>query len=147
MFWYGFVLFVFFAVVNQRYEPEVQSPGGFLNNNVLFRCSVPSFVKEHVSVTSWLQQPAFNIYPSTISGKYGLSWSEKTRRQKTCPSLNFPQTRFSFLKFFKKFSGSFRPLYFCAFWLRSFPEVKERKFFRAWQSFCILFFWKIWIFK
>lgn len=65
-------LFVFVAVVNQRYEPEVQSPGGFLNNNVVFRCSVPSFVKEHVSVTSWLQKPAFYIYPSTMSGKYVL---------------------------------------------------------------------------
>lgn len=65
-----FFFFLFFSVVNQRYEPEVQSPGGFLNNNVLFRCSVPSFVKEHVSVTSWLQQPAFNIYPSIISGKF-----------------------------------------------------------------------------
>ncbi|XP_068082151.1 cell adhesion molecule Dscam2 [Anabrus simplex] len=61
------------AVVNQRYEPEVQSPGGFLGNNVIIRCSVPSFVKDHVTVTSWLQEPAFNIYPSTVSdGKYHM---------------------------------------------------------------------------
>ncbi|KAK6619885.1 hypothetical protein RUM44_006285 [Polyplax serrata] len=61
------------AVVNQRYDPEVQSPGGCLGSNVMFRCSVPSFVKDYVSVTSWLQLPAFNIYPSTISdGKYHM---------------------------------------------------------------------------
>ncbi|XP_048510955.1 Down syndrome cell adhesion molecule-like protein Dscam2 isoform X2 [Athalia rosae] len=61
------------AVVNQRYDAEVQSPGGFLGNNVLMRCSVPSFVREHVAVTSWLQEPSFNIYPSTISdGKYHM---------------------------------------------------------------------------
>lgn len=58
-----------FAVVTQRYEPEVQSPGGFLGNDVIIRCNVPAFVKEHVTVTSWLQEPAFNIYPSTVSGE------------------------------------------------------------------------------
>ncbi|XP_033606866.1 Down syndrome cell adhesion molecule-like protein Dscam2 isoform X4 [Cryptotermes secundus] len=61
------------AVVTQRYEPEVQSPGGFLGNDVIIRCNVPAFVKEHVTVTSWLQEPAFNIYPSTVSdGKYHM---------------------------------------------------------------------------
>ncbi|XP_025163016.1 Down syndrome cell adhesion molecule-like protein Dscam2 isoform X2 [Harpegnathos saltator] len=61
------------AVVNQRYDPEVQSPSGFLGNNVLVRCNVPSFVRDHVTVTSWLQEPAFNIYPSTMGdGKYHM---------------------------------------------------------------------------
>lgn len=61
-----------FAVVNQRYDPEVQSLGGFLSNNVLMRCNVPSFVRDHVTVTSWLQEPSFNIYPSIVSGTYKL---------------------------------------------------------------------------
>ncbi|XP_021922498.1 Down syndrome cell adhesion molecule-like protein Dscam2 isoform X3 [Zootermopsis nevadensis] len=61
------------AVVIQRYEPEVQGPGGFLGNDVIIRCNVPAFVKEHVTVTSWLQEPSFNIYPSTVSdGKYHM---------------------------------------------------------------------------
>ncbi|XP_057323530.1 cell adhesion molecule Dscam2-like isoform X3 [Microplitis mediator] len=61
------------AVVNQRYDPEVQSLGGFLGNNVLMRCNVPSFVRDHVTVTSWLQEPSFNIYPSAMSdGKYHM---------------------------------------------------------------------------
>ncbi|XP_043279367.1 Down syndrome cell adhesion molecule-like protein Dscam2 isoform X3 [Venturia canescens] len=61
------------AVVNQRYDPEVQSLGGSLGNNVLMRCNVPSFARDHVTVTSWLQEPSFNIYPSTISdGKYHM---------------------------------------------------------------------------
>ncbi|XP_069692741.1 cell adhesion molecule Dscam2-like [Periplaneta americana] len=61
------------AVVTQRYEPEVQSPGGFLGNDVIIRCNVPAFVKEHVTVTSWLQEPSFNIYPSSVSdGKYHM---------------------------------------------------------------------------
>ncbi|XP_026667760.1 Down syndrome cell adhesion molecule-like protein Dscam2 isoform X6 [Ceratina calcarata] len=61
------------AVVNQRYDPEVQCPGGFLGNNVLMRCNVPSFVRDHVTITSWLQEPSFNIYPSTMAdGKYHM---------------------------------------------------------------------------
>ncbi|OAD61177.1 Down syndrome cell adhesion molecule-like protein Dscam2 [Eufriesea mexicana] len=61
------------SVVNQRYDPEVQCPGGFLGNNVLMRCNVPSFVRDHVTITSWLQEPSFNIYPSTMGdGKYHM---------------------------------------------------------------------------
>ncbi|XP_076276315.1 cell adhesion molecule Dscam2 isoform X6 [Lasioglossum baleicum] len=61
------------AVVSQRYDPEVQCPGGFLGNNVLMRCNVPSFVRDHVTITSWLQEPSFNIYPSTMGdGKYHM---------------------------------------------------------------------------
>lgn len=59
----------YFAVVNQRYEPEVQNPAGFLHGNVLIKCNIPSFVKEYVSVTSWLQEPSFNIYPSLEGGE------------------------------------------------------------------------------
>ncbi|XP_070065018.1 cell adhesion molecule Dscam2-like isoform X1 [Drosophila virilis] len=52
------------AVVYQHYEPEVQNPGGFVGSNILIKCNIPSFVKEYVTVTSWLQEPNFNIYPS-----------------------------------------------------------------------------------
>lgn len=57
-------------VVNQLYDPEVQNPSGFIGGNVLIKCNIPTFVKDYVSVTSWLQEPAFNIYPSLESGKY-----------------------------------------------------------------------------
>uniref|UniRef100_A0A1B0CC48 Ig-like domain-containing protein n=1 Tax=Lutzomyia longipalpis TaxID=7200 RepID=A0A1B0CC48_LUTLO len=61
------------AVVNQRYDPEVQNPSGFIGGNVVIRCNIPPFVKEHVSVTSWLQEPSFNIYPSLEGdGKYHM---------------------------------------------------------------------------
>ncbi|XP_030383245.1 Down syndrome cell adhesion molecule-like protein Dscam2 [Scaptodrosophila lebanonensis] len=52
------------AVVQQRYEPEVQNPGGFIGSNVLIKCNIPSFVKDYVTVTSWFQEPNFNIFPS-----------------------------------------------------------------------------------
>ncbi|GFG38671.1 hypothetical protein Cfor_01689, partial [Coptotermes formosanus] len=58
--------------VTQRYEPEVQSPGGFLGNDVIIRCNVPAYVKEHVTVTSWLQEPSFNIYPSAFTNERNM---------------------------------------------------------------------------
>lgn len=61
--------FLYIIVVNQRYEPEVQNPGGFIGANVLMKCNIPSFVKDYVTVTSWLQEPSFNIYPSMESGE------------------------------------------------------------------------------
>ncbi|KAJ6641874.1 Down syndrome cell adhesion molecule-like protein Dscam2 [Pseudolycoriella hygida] len=57
-------------IVNQRYDPEVQNPGGFIGGNVLIKCNIPSFVKDYVTVTSWLQQPSFNIYPSIDSDDF-----------------------------------------------------------------------------
>lgn len=74
IFFYSFLFFLFLlyipSVVNQRYEPEVQNPGGFIGSNVLIKCNIPSFVKEYVTVTSWLQEPNFNIYPSLEGGKF-----------------------------------------------------------------------------
>lgn len=61
-------------VVNQQYDPEVQNPAAFIGSNVLMKCNIPTFVKDYVSVISWLQEPSFNIYPATESGKYGSLW-------------------------------------------------------------------------
>lgn len=66
------ISFLGFTVVNQRYDPEVQNPGGFAGGNVLIKCNIPSFVRDYVTVTSWLQEPAFNIYPSLTGGEYIL---------------------------------------------------------------------------
>ena len=34
----------------------------------ILRCVIPTFVKEHVRVVSWVQEPAFFIYPSLQGG-------------------------------------------------------------------------------
>ena len=46
----------------------MQNPGGFLGGNVLIRCNIPPFVRDYVKVTSWLQEPSFNIYPTLEGG-------------------------------------------------------------------------------
>lgn len=45
------------------------------------KCNIPTFVKDYVSVISWLQEPAFNIYPATESGTY--------KSQSFIPMLSF----------------------------------------------------------
>lgn len=69
-------------VVNQLYDPEVQNPAGFIGSNVLLKCNIPNFVKDYVSVTSWLQEPSFNIYPSMESGKFSSFFSKRLNEQK-----------------------------------------------------------------
>ncbi|KAL7034690.1 hypothetical protein ACKWTF_008060 [Chironomus riparius] len=55
------------AVIHQRYDLEVQNPGGFIGSNVIIKCIIPQFVKDYVRVTSWLEEPLYNIYP-TLEG-------------------------------------------------------------------------------
>lgn len=57
------------AVIHQRYDLEVQNPGGFIESNVIIKCNIPQFVKEYVKVTSWLEEPMHNIYPSSEGGE------------------------------------------------------------------------------
>ncbi|KAK3921050.1 Down syndrome cell adhesion molecule-like protein Dscam2 [Frankliniella fusca] len=52
------------AVVLQSYEVAVVSQPVSRGNAAVLRCAVPSLVKDYVTVTSWLQDQSFNIYPS-----------------------------------------------------------------------------------
>lgn len=65
------------AVIHQRYELEVQNPGGFIGSNVIIKCNIPQFVKEYVKVTSWLEEPMHNIYPSQEGGETNLVDAQK----------------------------------------------------------------------
>jgi hypothetical protein len=41
-----------------------------LGCTAILRCVIPTFVKEHVRVVSWVQDPAFFIYPSLQGGTH-----------------------------------------------------------------------------
>nr|CAD7393848.1 unnamed protein product [Timema cristinae] len=61
------------AVVAQAYKVEVEVLGASRGCTAVLRCVVPSFVKELVRVVSWLQEPAFYVYPSLQGdGKFHL---------------------------------------------------------------------------
>lgn len=56
-------------MVRQKYEVQVRDAYVLSGNTGVLRCEIPAFVKEYVSVTSWVQDSAYNIYPTPDSGK------------------------------------------------------------------------------
>ncbi|XP_050090141.1 Down syndrome cell adhesion molecule-like protein Dscam2 isoform X6 [Anopheles aquasalis] len=61
------------AVVAQAYKVDVEVLAASRGCTAILRCVVPNFVKELVRVVSWVQEPAFYIYPSLQGdGKHHL---------------------------------------------------------------------------
>nr|XP_027229952.1 Down syndrome cell adhesion molecule-like protein Dscam2 [Penaeus vannamei] len=52
------------AVVVGDYEVQVYDQLVMSGNTAVLRCAVPSYVREYVTVTSWVHDDTFNIYPS-----------------------------------------------------------------------------------
>jgi hypothetical protein len=64
------------AVVLQYYEVQVfYSRNVIRGNTAVLKCTIPSFVREYITVTSWVQDSKFNIYPTTKGGKLLLRHS------------------------------------------------------------------------
>ncbi|XP_071541356.1 cell adhesion molecule Dscam2-like [Panulirus ornatus] len=62
------------AVVVGEYEVQVYDQLVMAGNTAVLRCAVPSYVREYVTVTSWLHDSSFNIYPSLHGdGKYHMT--------------------------------------------------------------------------
>lgn len=59
-----------FSVVAQSYKVDVEILAASRGCTAILRCVVPSFVKELVRVVSWVQEPAFFIYPSLQGGEF-----------------------------------------------------------------------------
>ncbi|KAG8228365.1 hypothetical protein J437_LFUL006816 [Ladona fulva] len=57
------------SLVLQHYEVRVLGAFVTRGNTAVLRCQVPSVVREYLTVTSWLQDDSFNIYPSSDGGK------------------------------------------------------------------------------
>ncbi|XP_066948108.1 cell adhesion molecule Dscam2-like isoform X4 [Macrobrachium rosenbergii] len=62
------------AVVVGEYEVQVYDQVVMSGNTGVLRCAIPSYVREYVTVTSWLHDNSFNIYPSLHGdGKYHMT--------------------------------------------------------------------------
>ncbi|XP_037801943.1 Down syndrome cell adhesion molecule-like protein Dscam2 [Penaeus monodon] len=57
------------AVVVGDYEVQVYDQLVMAGNTAVLRCAVPSYVREYVTVTSWVHDDSFNIYPSLHGGE------------------------------------------------------------------------------
>ncbi|XP_063218722.1 cell adhesion molecule Dscam2-like [Bacillus rossius redtenbacheri] len=62
------------AVVLQYFEVQIYYNKNILRGNTAaLKCTIPSFVRDYVTVTSWVQDSSFNIYPSMKGdGKYHM---------------------------------------------------------------------------
>lgn len=58
-----------FAVVLQSYEARVYNQYVVPGNTAVFKCFVPSFIEEDITVTAWvIKQTNTNIFPSLEGG-------------------------------------------------------------------------------
>lgn len=57
-------------MVAQAYKVDVEVLAASRGCTAILRCVVPNFVKELVRVVSWVQEPAFYIYPSLQGGTF-----------------------------------------------------------------------------
>jgi hypothetical protein len=56
--------------VVQEYEARVSDTKVLPGNTAVLNCQVPSFFRDFLTVTSWLQDQSFNIYPTAEGGEY-----------------------------------------------------------------------------
>ena len=62
-----------FSVVGQEYQSEIISEHVILGNDVLFKCSIPSFVADFVAMEAWIDSEAASHYLNDNYGKVN-SW-------------------------------------------------------------------------
>ena len=64
--------FLNFSVSSQRYEIDILRESVIVGNDAIFKCSIPSFVSDFVSVDSWVDSEANNFGYSPMSfGNFG----------------------------------------------------------------------------
>lgn len=61
--------FLSFAVMPQRYAVEMHDEFVLKGNTAVLKCHVPGFVKEYVSVETWIKEPMENVDTSSKSSK------------------------------------------------------------------------------
>lgn len=54
----------------QDYEVDVSSTMVYRGNIAVLQCIIPSFMRDYLTVTSWLQDRSFHIYPSSDGGTF-----------------------------------------------------------------------------
>ena len=66
MSWY-ILIFLLFPVTSQRYEIDILRESIIVGNDAIFKCSIPSFVSDFVSVESWIDSEANVLGSSSIN--------------------------------------------------------------------------------
>ncbi|KAF2353531.1 Immunoglobulin-like domain, partial [Trinorchestia longiramus] len=62
------------AVVESQYDIEAYDARALVGNVARLTCAVPSYVKEYVTVTSWVRDDVYNVIPSQLGdAKYHMT--------------------------------------------------------------------------
>lgn len=59
----------FFSVVQQKFIPQVYDDYVIRGNTAVLRCHLPSFVREYVTLDSWLKDDEVVLKTTDIGGK------------------------------------------------------------------------------
>ena len=67
-----FLIFQFqlFSVTSQRYEIDILRESVIIGNDAIFKCSIPSFVSDFVSVDSWVDSEAKSVGLGSLGNSY-----------------------------------------------------------------------------
>ena len=66
-------ILLLFPVTSQRYEIDILRESIIVGNDAIFKCSIPSFVSDFVSVESWIDSEANVLGFSSINfGKFSF---------------------------------------------------------------------------
>ena len=57
-------------MILQGYQTEISNEHVILGNDAIFKCSIPSFVSDFVSVHAWVDNEANSYEINTSIGKY-----------------------------------------------------------------------------
>lgn len=87
-------------MVSQYYEAHVAPEFAIRGNSVVFKCSIPSFVADFVSVISWQSDASDDFYPSELYGT--LKAQLKTQMIITIQPTHTKQTKHHSIKFVLK---------------------------------------------
>ena len=60
-----------FSVVSQEYQTDTFRENVVLGNDVIFKCDVPSFISDFVTVEAWIDSEAETYYAGSTYGKLG----------------------------------------------------------------------------
>ncbi|XP_022248096.1 Down syndrome cell adhesion molecule-like protein Dscam2, partial [Limulus polyphemus] len=74
--------------VLQSYVVEVYKKYVVKGNTAVLECYIPDFVRDYVTVTSWLQDGSVVIHPTTTEGRYSVFPTGKLYIRRVTPSDN-----------------------------------------------------------
>ena len=57
-------------VVETDYMAETYDVHVIAGNTAMMTCTVPTYVQPYATVTSWIRDDAYNIFPTTRGGEY-----------------------------------------------------------------------------